>query len=161
MLKDTVLITGVTGFLGSHVCQQVLKDCPDLKIRCSQRSNAKAEVLKKTFHDDFERIEWVEADLTNQQQINEAVKGCQYVIHCASPIPGVGTGSNNDYMIKVAQEGMFTMLQACKEHKVKKLIVTASVATMSGSAWKGNENPIYDEADFAIDHPMAVVDGYV
>lgn len=118
-------------------------------------------MLKETFKDAFDRIEWVNADLTNQEEINAAVTGCQYVVHVASPIPGVGTGSNNDYMIKVAQEGMVTMLNACKQNKVKKLVVTASVATMSGSAWKGNDNPHYDENDWAVDHPMEVVDGYV
>lgn len=119
------------------------------------------EVFKDTFGADFDKIEWVEADLTNAEQLEEAVKGCQYVLHVASPIPGVNTGSNNDYMIKVAQDGMVTMLNACQAQKVTKLVVTASVATMLGSVWKGKENPHYDENDYAFDHPQKVVDGYV
>jgi dihydroflavonol-4-reductase len=55
---------------------------------------------------------------------------------------------------------MLNMLNACKQHKVEKLIVTASVATMVGSAWRGTKDPIYDENDFAIDHKQ-YWDGYI
>jgi nucleoside-diphosphate-sugar epimerase len=50
----------------------------------------------------------------------------------------------------MAVSGIKAMLHACQIHKVKKLIVTSSVATMNGSAWKGSSNPNYDENDFAI-----------
>ena len=101
-MSNKVLLTGVTGFLGSHVCKQLLQKT-NFAIRCSVRSQAKADVLKRTFKEDYERIEWVDADLTNQSEIDDAVEGCSKVVHVASPSPGVDTKvKNNDFMIKVA-----------------------------------------------------------
>ncbi len=80
----------------------------------------------------------------------KAVEGCTHVIHVASPVPGDGVANNDSIMIEMAVSGIKAMLHACQVHKVKKLIVTSSVATMNGSAWKGSSNPNYDENDFAI-----------
>jgi nucleoside-diphosphate-sugar epimerase len=88
--------------LGSHVGQQLLRDCPEFNLRCSVRNQKKADVLKKTFNEYFEKISWVNADLNNAEDISKSVEGCKYVVHVASPIPGANAPSTNDFMIKVA-----------------------------------------------------------
>ena len=161
MEKDKVLLTGVTGYLGSHVGQQFLKNCPNFTLKCSMRNVKKAEVFRDTFGEEaYNSIEWVQADLDNPEQIMKAVEGCKYVIHVASPIPGANAPKNNDFMIKVAEDGMKYVLDACEHHKVEKLIVTGSVACVSGAAWGGNANPNYSEKDFAIEHKQPW-DGYI
>ena len=47
---------------------------------------------------------------------------------------------------------MHNVLDACREHKVKKLIVTGTVASVVGNAFKGPGNTTYDENDFAFDN---------
>jgi nucleoside-diphosphate-sugar epimerase len=62
------------------------------QIRASVRSldnKNKLEPLKKAFGEDkFNKIEFVEADLSNKDQLVKAIEGCHYIIHVANPIPG-------------------------------------------------------------------------
>jgi len=60
---------------------------------------------------------------------------------------------SNDEIVKMAVDGMRTILKACKQYKVKKLIVTSSCATINGSSWKGKANPHYTDDDFAFGKP--------
>ena len=86
-VKPLVLITGVTGFLGSHVCMEFLKS-GNFKVRGSVRDMPnKIEMLKKTYGVYYEQLEVVEMNLLNEDQIEQAVEGCHYVVHVASPNP--------------------------------------------------------------------------
>jgi nucleoside-diphosphate-sugar epimerase len=61
-------------------------------------------------------------------------------------------------MIIPATEGMKTILEACVQNKVKRLIVTSSLATIVGGVWKKDTGDFhYTEADFA---PSDGADGY-
>ena len=64
----------------------------EYKIRASVRSlanKAKLEPLRQEFGEEaFSRIEFVEADLNNNESLVRAVQGVQHIIHVASPIPG-------------------------------------------------------------------------
>jgi len=60
---------------------------------------------------------------------------------------------SNKELVQMAQQGMITILKACKEFGIKKLIVTSSCATINGSAWKGKADSNYSEEDFAFGKP--------
>ena len=63
--KPLVTITGVTGYIGAHVCLLFLKD-GSFRVRGTVRSKANAarvEPLKKAFGELFDQLELVEADL--------------------------------------------------------------------------------------------------
>ena len=86
-IRPLVLITGVTGFLGSHVCMEFLKS-GNFKVRGSVRDlPTKTELLKKIYGDYLSQLELVEMNLLNEDQIEQAVVGCHYVVHVASPNP--------------------------------------------------------------------------
>ena len=63
-------------------------------------------------------------------------------------------------MVKQATEGIRSILKACTQFKVKKLIVTSSCGTINGSAWKGEKDISYSEEDFAFGKP-GKIDGYM
>ena len=59
-----------------------------------------------------------------------AVRGCDYVLHTASPFPP-DQPSNEDIVIKPAVEGALNVLRACaKENSVKRVVLTSSVAAI-------------------------------
>jgi len=60
-----VLLTGVTGYLGSHVGKYLMEQCTEYDLRFSTRNAKKAGILKKTYPDP--NIEWVEANLDNSE----------------------------------------------------------------------------------------------
>ena len=88
--KKKVLITGITGYIGSQVCLYFLKDGSyDVRGTVRDPSNAtKLAPLKKAFGDElFNKIEIVAADLLDSESLDKAVEGCAYVVHTASPLP--------------------------------------------------------------------------
>lgn len=105
----------------------------------------------------YDSIEFVEADLLSKDALFKAIEGVSYIIHVASPLPGA-TKLTEDQMIIPATEGMKTILESAKLYKVKKIIVTSSLATMVGGVWKRNTGDNhYSEKDFA---PVHGADGY-
>lgn len=88
-LKPIVVITGVSGYLGSHVALAFLKD-GSYQVRGTVRdtkNEAKVAPIRKAFGDLFSQITLVEADLENKASIIAAISGADYVVHTASPFP--------------------------------------------------------------------------
>ncbi|SJX62559.1 related to methylglyoxal reductase (NADPH-dependent) [Sporisorium reilianum f. sp. reilianum] len=91
-----VLLTGVSGFVGSHVLDQLLKSERNYHVTCVIRSKAKTEPwLSRQFADAFgSRIHVIEIpDLLASGCLDAAVEGKDYIVHVASPY--VLTAKNN------------------------------------------------------------------
>ena len=85
--KPLVTITGISGYLGSHVCLQFLKS-GKYRVRGTVRNKddeAKMADLKEAFGALFSKLELRNADLMNAESIEAALEGSQYVVHVASP----------------------------------------------------------------------------
>lgn len=130
MENPTVTITGVSGFLGSMICLNFLKD-GSYKVRGTVRSvnnPKKIQPLKDAFGEYFSQLELVEADLTNEASIQKAIEGATYVVHTASPFP-LSNPKSEDELIKPAVEGTLSVCRACTANNVKRLVITASLLT--------------------------------
>ena len=158
--QEILLITGITGFLGSWVGKYALEQVSErYKIRAAVRNPRKAEVFKDTYgEENFNKIEWCEAELTNEESLRKALEGVSCVLHVASPIPDKNDKSD---LVFQAREGMNTILKYCKQFRVKKLIVTSSQAAVSGNNYKGKADTVYDETCFAYNQPGHRCDGYM
>lgn len=87
-------------------------------------------------------------DLNNDASIQRVFKEnkIDYVMHLASPFPN-HVPKNENELIGPAKEGSRSVIKACYQYGVKKLIVTSSIA----SVFTGNtEKDIFDESDWAI-----------
>ena len=131
--KKKVVITGITGFLGSHVCDYFLKDGSfDVRGTVRDKNNEnKLAPLRKAFGENFNKLELVEADLLKPETIDEAIKGCDYVIHTASPFP-IEEPKDENVLIRPAVEGTLAAVKAAHKYKVKRIIITSSVAAIMG-----------------------------
>jgi len=76
-IKPTVVITGVSGYLGSHVALVFLRDGSYNVIGTVRdtKNPAKVEPLKKGLGDLFNNLTLVEADLNNAESLFAAIKG--------------------------------------------------------------------------------------
>lgn len=86
--KETVLVTGGSGFVGGHAIVQLLQKGYQIKttIRSMSKKDTVIEILKNGGIYNFDNLEFVEADLSDDKNWDKAAEGCAYVLHIASPI---------------------------------------------------------------------------
>jgi len=129
--KPRVVITGISGFLGSQVTAYFLRD-GGYTIRGTVRdtkNEKKLAPLRKAFGEDFARIELVEADLLKPESLDQAIAGCQYVVHTASPFP-IEMPKDESVLVRPAVEGTLAVMRAAHKHGVRRVVVTSSVAAV-------------------------------
>lgn len=142
---ETVLITGGSGFLALHVIKQALEKKYSVRttIRNAARKSDILESLKNT--PNLENLSFYEADLMKDNGWDEVAKGCDYVIHTASPFP-MAEPKHEDELIIPARDGTLRVLKAADCAKVKRVIVTSSFASI-GYGHENNER-VFDEKDW-------------
>ena len=77
-----VMITGGTGFVGSHTVSELIKDGHE--IRLLVRSKEKIEPTLLPFGIKTQDIDAIQGDVLDRKSIEEAAKGCDATVHCAS-----------------------------------------------------------------------------
>jgi nucleoside-diphosphate-sugar epimerase len=140
-MTDTVLVTGISGFLGGHVALQLLK--AGYKVRGSVRNLDKAAKVEQTLKRhgaDTSKLEFVALDLTSDEGWAEAMQDVQYLQHVASPFV---TSMPDDKMdlIRPAVEGTERALNAALNANVKRIVLTSSAAAIMYGHGKSRTKP--------------------
>lgn len=136
---DTVLVTGATGFIATHLILNLLDK--GYHVRGTARSASKSARLNEVLSAYAGReidIPIVEADLASDEGWEDAVAGCTYVQHVASPFPAE-TPKHADDLIIPARDGALRVLKAAKKAGVKRVVMTSSMAAI-GYGW-GDQRP--------------------
>ncbi|MCQ4142239.1 aldehyde reductase [Chryseobacterium sp. EO14] len=145
--NKTVLVTGGTGFLGVHTVLQLLQQ--GYEVKTTLRSLSKKDTIIKALEEggitDFLRLSFVEADLTSDNNWDEAVKDCDYVLHVASPFPAQDPKDENELIIP-ARDGALRVLKASRDAGVKRVVLTSSFAAVGYS--KDIKDHIFTEEDW-------------
>ena len=77
----------------------------------------------------LEKLSFAQADLTSDEGWPEAVAGCDFVLHVASPFPS-GVPKHEDELIMPAREGALRVLRAARDAGVKRVVMTSSFAAI-------------------------------
>src|SRR5262245_44111070 len=111
----TVLVSGGSGFLGSHVVLQLLNAGHHVRttVRSPRRQAGVREMMRNAGASDA-RLAFFTADLERDDGWEEAISGCDYVIHVASPIPAAAPRTE-DELIRPAREGTLRVLRAARD----------------------------------------------
>ncbi|WP_428069905.1 SDR family oxidoreductase [Chryseobacterium gambrini] len=145
--NKTVLVTGGTGFLGIHTVLQLLQQ--GYEVKTTLRSLSKKDTIIKALEEggiaDFSHLSFVEADLTSDNNWDEAVKDCDYVLHVASPFPAQDPRDENELIIP-ARDGALRVLKASRDAGVKRVVLTSSFAAVGYS--KDIKDHIFTEEDW-------------
>ena len=124
----TVLVTGGSGFIGSHAILQLLAD--GHAVRSTLRSLGREGELRALLGAvGNERLRFVAADLTADAGWAEAVSGCDHVLHIASPFPA-GIPKHEDDLIVPARDGALRVLRAARDAGVQRVVLTSSFAAI-------------------------------
>jgi len=123
-LRLKVFVTGATGFLGCHVAHVLASQGADLRLLA--RASSDLRNLEGIFG------ERVTGDLLEPQSYRAALAGCEALFHIAADyrlwIP------DPDRMYRANVEGTRSLLKMAREHGVRRVVHTSSVATMGFKA---------------------------
>ena len=127
----TVLVTGGSGFIGSHAILQALAAGFDVRttVRDLQREGELRALLRANGAHADAPLRFFAADLTGDAGWAEAVAGCDYVLHIASPFPA-GIPKHEDELIVPARDGALRVLRAARDAGVKRVVLTSSFAAI-------------------------------
>jgi len=128
-----ICVTGATGFVASHIIKLLLER--GYSVRGTVRSTAPAKEKDlahlRSLPGAKERLELFEADLVKPGSFDEAVAGCEYVLHTASPYVLTVKDPQRD-LVDPAVQGTRTVLESCKKAKtVRRVVVTSSMVALT------------------------------
>src|SRR4051794_39173409 len=127
---QTVLVSGGSGFLGGWCVIELLRR--GYTVRTTVRTLSREPQVRATVGsevDPGDRLTVLAADLSSEEGWPEAVQGCDYVLHVASPFPPEQP-KDHDELIVPAREGTLRVLGASLDAGVKRVVVTSSVAAI-------------------------------
>jgi dihydroflavonol-4-reductase len=115
-----VLVTGATGFLGSHLCRRLIQDGHEVTVLRRPTSNNNALSDLNLIHET--------GDVTDSESVNRAVKGNEVVVHAAAHLAHWGFHKETQHEVNV--QGAKNVVEACQQFGVRRLLHISSVATI-------------------------------
>ncbi len=149
--STTVLVTGGTGALGAYCLLQLLTKGYRVKttLRSINKKNDVIQMLKTGGITSFDNLTFIQTDLTQDTNWDQAMKGCQYVLHIASPTH-TDAKTSAEEMICPAVEGTLRVLKVARDAEVKRVVMTSSFGAVGFSNKKRNSETT--EADWTDPH---------
>jgi dihydroflavonol-4-reductase len=118
-------------------------------VRGTLRSLGREAELRKTlakFVDAGDQLELFKADLLDDDGWDEAVRGCEYVLHLASPFP-LHMPEDEMELIRPAREGTLRVLKAAAKNGIRRVVLTSSIAAVAYG--HPGETRTFDESDWS------------
>lgn len=130
---ELVLVTGGTGAVGAHCILQLLQKGYNVRatLRFLSKKNEVIEMLKTSGIALGENLSFIETDLMTDANWDQAMKGCKYVLHVASPTHIASTDENA--MIRPAVDGVLRVLKAARNAGIKRVVLTSSFGALGFS----------------------------
>lgn len=125
-MVDTVLVTGGTGYVGGWCIRELLER--GYQVRTTLRSVKREAELRAAVGAEgptADRLTIFIVDLMEDAGWAEALAGCDYVLHVASPLGG----GDDDALLGPAREGTLRVLRFATAAGVKRVVMTSAAAT--------------------------------
>ena len=128
--NSKVLVTGGAGFIGSNLCEDLLKNGNHVVCLDNLSTGFFHNIAPFTSNDKFQ---FIEGDICNLETCHQACAGIEYVFHEAA-LGSVPRSLNNPIATNEANvSGFLNMLVAARDAKVKRFVYSASSSTYGDS----------------------------
>jgi len=139
-----ILVTGGTGFLGSHLLEQLLKNKEP--ISAIYRSTSDKNILEK-----FSSINWIEGDILDVFFLEDAMQNVDKVYHCAAKISF--DPKEEELLERINIDGTSNVVNTALDQNIKKLIHVSSIAALGQ---KLEHKVIDEEAEWDREIPSSI-----
>jgi nucleoside-diphosphate-sugar epimerase len=128
-----ILVTGATGFIGSHLmCHLAQKDIfPVAMFRHESNKKRVWKQFESQFADAqkrFDKITWRKADFRDLPSLDAAFEGISHVYHCAGYISLAQRDAKK--LLEINEKGSAYLVNLCLSNSVKKLVYVSSIAAL-------------------------------
>lgn len=149
-----ILVTGGTGFLGSHLIPELLLKGEEVRVLIREGTdNRRIMKIWKYYYPNaeelFDRAEWFRGDVINKVSVSEAMEGIDKVYHCAAYISFEPSKKSEMYLANVI--GTRNIVDSCLHHNIKKLVHVSSIAAIG----PGSEGEMLTEENRWLVNPKA------
>ena len=129
-MKKKVLLTGISGWIAQYCAAELLR-AGYLVVGTLRDMQRKFEVDQalSSFCVKDDQLTYYQCDLLEDEGWEDAIVGCDYVLHIASPFV-MREPKDPEELITPAKEGTLRVLKAAIKNKVKRVVVTSSVVSM-------------------------------
>lgn len=149
MKKTKVLITGATGFIGSHLTEFLVKK--GYKVTAFDRYNPNYNLGNLSESKYINDIEFLFGDIRDFDSVSKAIKGNKYIFHLAA-LGGIPYSYYSPLAyIKTNVEGTYNVLEAARVNNSHQ-VITTSTSEVYGTAQKApiSENhPLVGQSPYA------------
>jgi UDP-glucose 4-epimerase len=118
-----ILITGGAGFIGKYLIKFLLEKNYNITVLDNFSNSTKNSLTIKN-----NKLKIINGDITKKQDVLNAIKNQDVVIHLAAKISVTESIKNPMETFKVNVDGTKNILSACRINNIKKLIVSSSAA---------------------------------
>lgn len=142
-----ILVTGGTGLVGAHLILHLVENGEAVRAiyrntKTIEKTKSLFSLYKKEFL--FEKIDWIQADITDVPSLETAFENIDYVYHCAALISF--DPKDEDLLRKINIEGTANIVNFCVAKAVKKLCYLSSISALGDL--KENEKITTEEAEW-------------
>jgi nucleoside-diphosphate-sugar epimerase len=116
-----VLVTGGSGFIGSAIVKALVEQGATVRV-FDDNSRGAMRRLRSVEHD----IEFVAGDVRDATAVDRATRGVEEVIHLAFVNGTEFFYSAPELVLEVGVKGMCNVLDACRTHNVRRLVLASS-----------------------------------
>ena len=143
-----IFVSGISGFIGTHITIEGIKR--GYQITGTTRNQQKEDEVKRTIakvlgEESLNFLKVVHCDLNSPDNWQEAMKGCDAILHVASPFP-LGIPKQEDDVIMPARNGVKHVMDAALANNISRVVQTSSIAAIIYGHKKGKIN--FNECDF-------------
>ncbi len=118
---EKFLVTGGAGFIGSNICRKLVSQGCFVRVIDNLLTGKKSNLA-----DIIDKIEFIEADMGDEQKARSAMKGIDVVLH-EGALPSVPKSVDNPAAThKHCVDATFTLLMAARDAGIKRFVYAAS-----------------------------------
>lgn len=117
-----VLVTGATGFIGSHLVQKLIHEGASVRAITHYRSSPDIHNLVYLSKDEIKQIEFVKGDVQDAHFTKRVVQECDYVFHLAALIAIPYSYVAPSRYVATNVVGTLNILEACRDSNITRLV---------------------------------------